>query len=339
MENVRNHVDVRLLTKWNGRYQTEAMIAKPNFHSRSVFSENLVAVEMRKLEVKFNKPIYRYGPCILAEYIDNGENVVVTFVETHVRSHLDQICLPQVIISVNYDALSEHIKADSEVQQYRRCLKHYNQPWQRTHVDGPAPFDISFAVREHLKGRLARGDQGINSLDEACREHDIAYSHSNDLAKRHVADEILTTKARKRITAKDSTFGEKAAVTTVWAAMKAKTKLGMGLKTKTKTKKKKSAMSKRILPVAKRGGTLPILPILGVLGSMIGGAAGVAKAVNDNKVMQRQLKELKRHNRVIGGHGLYLLPRGYKRGQGISTRKKKVKKILEVPKGVWRLET
>jgi len=64
MENVRNHVDVKLLTKWNGRYGAEALIAKPNFHSRSVFSENLVAVELRKLEVKFYKPIY-VGMCIL----------------------------------------------------------------------------------------------------------------------------------------------------------------------------------------------------------------------------------------------------------------------------------
>jgi hypothetical protein len=40
----------------------------------------------------------------------------------------------------------------------------------------------------HLKKRLARGDQGINPLDAACREHDIAYSQSKDLAKRHVAD-------------------------------------------------------------------------------------------------------------------------------------------------------
>ncbi|XP_070153677.1 uncharacterized protein [Polyergus mexicanus] len=58
MENVRNHVDVKLLTRWDGRYGAEAMIAKPNFHSRSVFSENLVAVELRNLQVKFNKPIY-----------------------------------------------------------------------------------------------------------------------------------------------------------------------------------------------------------------------------------------------------------------------------------------
>jgi len=34
------------------------MIAKPNFYSRSVFSENLIGIEMRKLEVKFDKPIY-----------------------------------------------------------------------------------------------------------------------------------------------------------------------------------------------------------------------------------------------------------------------------------------
>jgi len=63
MENVRNHVDVKLLTKWNGRY-AEAMIPKSNFHSQSVFSENLVAVELSKLEVKFNKPIY-VEMCIL----------------------------------------------------------------------------------------------------------------------------------------------------------------------------------------------------------------------------------------------------------------------------------
>jgi len=40
------------------------MIAKSNFHSRSIFSENLIAIEMRKLEVKFDKPIY-VDMCIL----------------------------------------------------------------------------------------------------------------------------------------------------------------------------------------------------------------------------------------------------------------------------------
>ncbi|KAL6416774.1 hypothetical protein ACFW04_014851 [Cataglyphis niger] len=79
MENVRNHSDVRLATRWDGRYGAEAMIAKPNFHSRSVFAEDLIAVELRKLEIKFYKPIYY---------------VVVTFVESRVRTHLDYIRLP-----------------------------------------------------------------------------------------------------------------------------------------------------------------------------------------------------------------------------------------------------
>jgi len=56
VENVRNHVDVKLITKWDGRYGAEIMIAKSNFHSHSVFTENLSAVEMPKLEMK--SPIY-----------------------------------------------------------------------------------------------------------------------------------------------------------------------------------------------------------------------------------------------------------------------------------------
>jgi len=40
--------------------------------------------------------------------------------------------------------------------------------------------------------RLARGDKGINPLDATCREHDIAYSRSNDLTDRHAADKVLT---------------------------------------------------------------------------------------------------------------------------------------------------
>jgi len=37
---------------------------EPNFHSFSVFAKNLIAIEMRKLEVKFDKSIY-VGMCIL----------------------------------------------------------------------------------------------------------------------------------------------------------------------------------------------------------------------------------------------------------------------------------
>ena len=81
-----------------------------------------------------------------------------------------------------------------------------------------------------LKKRLARGDAGINPLDAACREHDIAYSRSRDLVDRHAADRVLADKALGRVVARDSTLGERAAAAGVWATMKAKTKIGAGMK-------------------------------------------------------------------------------------------------------------
>ncbi|KYN09773.1 hypothetical protein ALC57_18107 [Trachymyrmex cornetzi] len=151
----------------------------------------------------------------------------------------------------------------------------------------------------HLAKRLTRGDRGVNPLDVACCKHDIAYSQNNNLTDRHIADRILTEKARQRITASDSTLGEKTAATAIWVAMKTKTKLGMGMR------KRKKIKRNRTLPVAKRGGFLPIIPMLGAFGSLISGAASVATTVNDRKK----------------GRGLYLAP--YKCGSGIKKKTKK----------------
>lgn len=79
-----------------------------------------------------------------------------------------------------------------------------------------------------LQKRLARGDQGINPLDEACKEHDIAYSQYQDLHKRHEADSTLAKKAWERVRSKDAGIGEKAAAVAITGIMKGKTKLGMG---------------------------------------------------------------------------------------------------------------
>ncbi|XP_066583436.1 uncharacterized protein [Prorops nasuta] len=58
MENVRNHVDVKLCTVWDGRYGANSYISKPNFHSRVIFNENLMVIKMNRLCVTINKPIY-----------------------------------------------------------------------------------------------------------------------------------------------------------------------------------------------------------------------------------------------------------------------------------------
>ena len=48
MENERKRVDVKMVRKWEGRYGAEALIAKPNFHSRAVFREDVVAIQLSR---------------------------------------------------------------------------------------------------------------------------------------------------------------------------------------------------------------------------------------------------------------------------------------------------
>ncbi|XP_031784148.1 uncharacterized protein LOC116417095 isoform X2 [Nasonia vitripennis] len=58
MENIRKRVTVKLMSKYDGRYGVEAQISKPNFHSSSIFNENLVAIQLNKTDILMNKPIY-----------------------------------------------------------------------------------------------------------------------------------------------------------------------------------------------------------------------------------------------------------------------------------------
>ena len=51
MENVRKHRDIKLVTTDKRRNQ---LVSELNYHTAKWFSENLVAIEMRKTKVKMN---------------------------------------------------------------------------------------------------------------------------------------------------------------------------------------------------------------------------------------------------------------------------------------------
>ena len=55
MENLRKHRDVKLVTTDEKRGK---LMSEPNDHTRKRFSENLLAVEMKKAKVKMNRPVY-----------------------------------------------------------------------------------------------------------------------------------------------------------------------------------------------------------------------------------------------------------------------------------------
>ena len=55
MENLRKHRDIKLVTTDEKRNK---LASEPNYHTTKRFSENLLAIEMKKTKVKMNKPIY-----------------------------------------------------------------------------------------------------------------------------------------------------------------------------------------------------------------------------------------------------------------------------------------
>ena len=55
MENVRKHRDIKLVTTEKRRLK---LVSEPNYHTTKHFSENLIAIEMKKTKIKMNKPVY-----------------------------------------------------------------------------------------------------------------------------------------------------------------------------------------------------------------------------------------------------------------------------------------
>lgn len=210
-----------------------------------------------------------------------------------------------------------------------------------------------------LQKRLQRGDRGVNKLDEACMHHDIAYANHTDLPNRHKADLQLLNMAKQRLKSNDAGKGEKLSSWIVSKVMKAKLKSGAGVKTfKNFVSKIRSTIKKlnpkdsktlinvayaaakkifpkiskirvpRVIPLPKTGGILPLIPIfagLSALGTLAGGAAGIAKTVNEYKAGQQNLQETVRHNKAMEslrlGKGLYI--KSHKKGKGLFIKSSK----------------
>ena len=61
MENGRKYKDIKLVTTDKRRSQ---LVSEPDYHTTKHFSDNLMAIEMKKTKVKMNKPIYLSMPIL-----------------------------------------------------------------------------------------------------------------------------------------------------------------------------------------------------------------------------------------------------------------------------------
>ena len=55
IENVRKHRNIKLVTTKRGR---NYLVSEPNYHTTKSFTENVLAIEMRKTQIFLNKSVY-----------------------------------------------------------------------------------------------------------------------------------------------------------------------------------------------------------------------------------------------------------------------------------------
>ena len=55
LENLRKHRDIKLVTTESKR---NYLVSEPNYHTTKFFTENLLAIEVKKTQITMNKSVY-----------------------------------------------------------------------------------------------------------------------------------------------------------------------------------------------------------------------------------------------------------------------------------------
>ena len=78
MENARNHRDIKLVTT---NVQRRKYVSEPNYMTSKCFSKDLMAIEMRKMEVLINKPV-----CLGQAILDISKTLMYEFYFDYLKS-------------------------------------------------------------------------------------------------------------------------------------------------------------------------------------------------------------------------------------------------------------
>ena len=101
MENVRKHRNIKLVTTERRRNYLES---ESNFHATKFFSENLLAIEMRKTQIIVNKPVY-----LGLQILDLNKTVVYESWYDYVKLKYGENAK---LCCMDIDSLIVHVKAD-----------------------------------------------------------------------------------------------------------------------------------------------------------------------------------------------------------------------------------
>ena len=114
MKNVRKHSNVKLVTTERRR---NYLVSEPNYHAAKFFTENLLAIGMRKTQILMNKTF-----CLGLSTLDLSKTVMYEFWYNYVKlkyrekTNLCYMDTDSFIVYVKTDDVYKHITEDVETR-------------------------------------------------------------------------------------------------------------------------------------------------------------------------------------------------------------------------------
>ena len=148
MENVRNHRDIKLVTSDKRR---SILASEPNYHSTKYISKDLLIMEMKKVEVKMNKPIY-LGQAIL----DISKTLMYEFWYDYIKPKYEEKAR---LCYMDTDSFVIHIKTEDFYKDTADDVdKWFDTSKYKKDDNKPLPIGINEGVlskfKDELKGKI-----------------------------------------------------------------------------------------------------------------------------------------------------------------------------------------
>ena len=193
MENIRNRVDIKLV---NNEKQAEKLSAKPNFNPCKIFSEDLVAIHMKKTKLVFNKPVY-LGMCIL----DLSKTLMYDFHYNNIkRKYGDKAKL----LFTDTDSLMYEIQTEDFYKDISADVKHRfdTSDYPPNHQSGiPSGFNkkVLGMFKDEAAGRVIDDFVGLRATLYSYKMQEGEKAKNAKELKNRWLKRVLRTKIIKRV--------------------------------------------------------------------------------------------------------------------------------------------
>ena len=165
MENVRNHRDIKLVTTDERRNK---LVSEPNYHITKHFSENLLAIEMKKTKIIMNKPIY-----LDQAILDISKTLMFEFWFDYIKPKYNE---KAKLCYMDTDSFIIHIKTEDF---YKDIAKNVNKWFDKSNYDKNNNRLLPIGINKKIFG-MFKDELGGKIMKKVCAPRAKTYTYLLD---------------------------------------------------------------------------------------------------------------------------------------------------------------